>query len=36
MWGGMGLVLGIPLTAAVKVVCDHVEAWKPIGRWMST
>jgi predicted PurR-regulated permease PerM len=36
MWGGMGLVLGIPLTAAVKVVCDHVEEWKPIGRWMST
>jgi predicted PurR-regulated permease PerM len=36
MWGGMGLVLGIPLTAGVKVVCDHVEEWKPIGRWMST
>jgi predicted PurR-regulated permease PerM len=36
MWGGMGLVLGIPLTAAVKVVCDHVERWKPMGRWMST
>lgn len=35
-WGGMGLLLAIPITAAVKVVCDHVEDWQPIGRWLST
>jgi predicted PurR-regulated permease PerM len=36
MWGGMGLLLGIPITAAVKVVCDHIENWKPFGRWLGT
>lgn len=36
IWGGMGLLLGIPITAAVKVVCDHVEEWRPFSRWLST
>jgi predicted PurR-regulated permease PerM len=36
MWGGMGLLLGIPLTAAIKVCCDHVESWRPFARWLST
>ena len=36
IWGGMGLLLGIPITAAVKVACDHVESWKPFARWLST
>jgi len=35
LWGGMGLLLAIPLTAALRVICDHTEAWKPVGRWMS-
>jgi predicted PurR-regulated permease PerM len=35
-WGGMGLLLAIPITASLKVVCDHVEEWQPIGRWLST
>ncbi len=35
-WGGMGLLLAIPITAAIKVVCDHVEEWQPVGRWLST
>jgi predicted PurR-regulated permease PerM len=35
-WGGMGLLLAIPITAATKVICDHVEEWQPIGRWLST
>ncbi len=35
VWGGMGLVLAIPITAALRVVCDHTESWKPIGRWLS-
>lgn len=29
IWGGMGLILAIPLTAAVKIVCDHVESLRP-------
>lgn len=34
MWGAMGLVLAIPITATVKAVCDHVTGWQPIGRWL--
>jgi len=35
VWGGMGLLLAIPITAALRVICDHTESWKPIGRWLS-
>ena len=34
MWGGAGLLLAIPITATIKVVCDHVPSWQPIGRWL--
>jgi predicted PurR-regulated permease PerM len=35
LWGAMGLLLAIPITAVIKVVCDHVESWQPVGRWLS-
>src|SRR5579883_87798 len=35
VWGGMGLLLAIPLTASLRVVCDHTESWRPVGRWLS-
>jgi predicted PurR-regulated permease PerM len=35
VWGGMGLVLAIPITATLRVICDHTESWKPVGRWLS-
>jgi predicted PurR-regulated permease PerM len=28
-------VLAIPITAVIKVICDHVESMQPVGRWMS-
>lgn len=31
IWGLWGLLLGIPLLAMVKTVCDHNEDWKPVG-----
>jgi predicted PurR-regulated permease PerM len=31
IWGAIGLVLAIPLTAGVKAVFDHVETLKPYG-----
>jgi AI-2 transport protein TqsA len=31
IWGIPGMFLSIPLTAIVKVVCDHVESLKPWG-----
>ena len=34
LWGGLGLILAIPITAAFKAVCDNVERLKPIGAWM--
>lgn len=35
VWGGMGLLLAIPVTASLRVVCDHTEALRPMGRWLS-
>lgn len=35
VWGGMGLILAIPITAALRVVCDHTESMKPFARWLS-
>ncbi len=34
LWGGIGLILAIPVTATVKVICDHAEGWEPVGRWL--
>ncbi|HWG58210.1 MAG TPA: AI-2E family transporter [Candidatus Acidoferrales bacterium] len=35
LWGAMGLILAIPITAVIKVICDHVESCHPVGRWLS-
>jgi len=35
VWGGMGLLLAIPITATLRVICDHTDSMKPIGRWLS-
>lgn len=32
LWGGIGLLLAIPITAAIKAVCDNVEGLEPYGR----
>ncbi len=32
LWGGIGLLLGIPVTAGIKAVCDNVPNWKPYGK----
>jgi predicted PurR-regulated permease PerM len=34
LWGGIGLVLAVPITAALKAVCDNVHVLKPYGAWM--
>lgn len=31
LWGIPGLILAIPLTAMLKIVCDHIESMKPYG-----
>jgi predicted PurR-regulated permease PerM len=32
LWGGMGLILAIPITAGIKAVCDNVSSLKSYGR----
>jgi len=34
LWGGIGLLLAVPITAALKAVCDNVRSLKPYGNWM--
>jgi AI-2 transport protein TqsA len=34
LWGGVGLLLAIPITAAFKAVCDNVTSLKPLGTWL--
>ncbi len=34
IWGAMGLILAVPITAAIKIVFDHVEPLKPYGAWL--
>jgi predicted PurR-regulated permease PerM len=32
LWGGAGLLLAVPVTAAIKAVCDNVESLHDYGR----
>ncbi len=34
MWGAMGLVLAIPITAALRIIFAHVGSLKPYGAWL--
>lgn len=34
LWGAMGLILAVPITAAMKIIFDHVEALRPWGAWL--
>lgn len=36
LWGLWGLLLGVPILASVKAVCDRVDELKPIGELMGT
>jgi predicted PurR-regulated permease PerM len=31
IWGIPGIILAIPLTAILKIICDHIEPLKPYG-----
>lgn len=32
VWGGIGLLLAVPITAAIKAICDNIEALEPYGK----
>jgi len=34
IWGGIGLVLAIPIMGALKIVFDHVDSMKPYANWL--
>jgi predicted PurR-regulated permease PerM len=34
IWGAVGLVLAVPLTAALKIIFDHVDSLRPYGAWL--
>jgi predicted PurR-regulated permease PerM len=34
LWGAVGLILAVPLTAALKIIFDHVESLRPYGAWL--
>jgi predicted PurR-regulated permease PerM len=34
VWGAVGLLLAIPITGAIKIICDHVESLKPYADWL--
>jgi predicted PurR-regulated permease PerM len=34
IWGAMGLILAVPIMAAIKIVCDHVPSLRPLGEWL--
>jgi predicted PurR-regulated permease PerM len=34
LWGAMGLLLAVPMTAAAKIVFDHVEQLRGYGTWL--
>ncbi len=34
LWGAMGLILAVPITGALKIICDHIERLRPYGTWL--
>ena len=33
-WGVWGMLLAVPMMMSIKVVCDHVDDLKPVGRFL--
>ena len=33
-WGVWGMLLAVPMMMSIKVICDHVEELKPVGRFL--
>ena len=36
LWGIPGAILGVPIMAALKIMCDHIESLAPIGEFLGT
>ena len=36
IWGVAGAILAVPMMAALKIMCDHIESLAPIGEFLGT
>ena len=34
LWGVLGAFLAVPILASAKILCDHIEALAPIGKFL--
>ena len=34
LWGAVGLVLAVPITAAMKIIFDNIDNLRPYGTWL--
>ncbi|MFZ0315229.1 MAG: AI-2E family transporter [Candidatus Korobacteraceae bacterium] len=34
LWGAMGLIMAVPITGAIKIICDHIDRLRPYGTWL--
>jgi predicted PurR-regulated permease PerM len=34
IWGGMGLILAVPLMGATKIICDYIDSLRGLGAWL--
>jgi predicted PurR-regulated permease PerM len=34
LWGGIGLLLAVPITGAMKIIFDHIQSLRPYGAWL--
>jgi predicted PurR-regulated permease PerM len=35
LWGAWGMVLAVPITSTIKIVCENIEALRPVAVLMS-
>jgi predicted PurR-regulated permease PerM len=36
VWGIAGAIIGVPIMAALKIMCDHIDSLAPIGEFLGT
>jgi predicted PurR-regulated permease PerM len=34
LWGIPGALLAVPIMAAIKILCDHIESLAPVGEFL--
>jgi predicted PurR-regulated permease PerM len=34
LWGAVGALLAVPILAAIKILCDHIEALGKLGKFL--